>query len=148
MGRCDQGIKFCSIFKVLRMRQKQSHCVCLVFLIPEVYLLSQMESVWRRYHDLSAKINRQNFWMLTVPIRTVRTVMWQDRIGRTVMMWQFFIAWLLVNQVETRVQLVEINMRTCGTIPGCHVSPSLLFIWLYKIVLGVRGVRPPDLPPH
>jgi hypothetical protein len=72
MGRCDQGIKFCSIFKVLGMRRKQCHCVHLVFLIPAVYLLSQTESVWRRYRDLFTKPNRQNFWMLTVPVRTVQ----------------------------------------------------------------------------
>jgi hypothetical protein len=42
---CDQGIKFCSIFKVLGMRRKQCHCVRLVFLIPAVYLLCQMDAV-------------------------------------------------------------------------------------------------------
>jgi hypothetical protein len=57
----DQGIKFCSIFKVLRMQRKQFHCVHLIFLIPVVYLLSQTESVWRRYRDLFAKTNRQKF---------------------------------------------------------------------------------------
>jgi hypothetical protein len=55
----DQGIKFCSNFKVLRMRRKQCHYVCLVFLIPAVYLLFQMDSVWRRYRDLFVKPNRQ-----------------------------------------------------------------------------------------
>jgi alpha-N-acetylglucosamine transferase len=45
----------------------------LVFLIPAVYLLSQMESVWRSYRDLFAEPNRQKNLMLTVPIRTVRT---------------------------------------------------------------------------
>jgi hypothetical protein len=69
------------------MRRKQCHCVRLVFLIPAVYLLSQTESVWRRYRDLFAKANRQNFWMLTVPVRTVRTVTWQGRTIHTVM-WQ------------------------------------------------------------
>jgi hypothetical protein len=53
--------KFCSNFKVLGMRQKWCHCVCLVFLIPTVYLLSQTESVWRSYRDLFAKANRQKF---------------------------------------------------------------------------------------
>jgi hypothetical protein len=37
--------------------------------IPTVYLLSQTESVWRSYHDLFAKANRQKFGMLTVPIQ-------------------------------------------------------------------------------
>jgi hypothetical protein len=54
----DQGIKICSIFKVLGLRRKQCHCVRLVFLIPAVYLFSRMESVWRRYRDLTAKSNR------------------------------------------------------------------------------------------
>jgi hypothetical protein len=65
VGRCDQnldqGAKFCSIFKVLGMRRKWCHCVRLVFLIPAVYLLSQTESVWRRYRDLFAEPNRQKF---------------------------------------------------------------------------------------
>jgi hypothetical protein len=59
MGRCDQGIKFCSNFKVLGMQQKQCHCVRLIFLIPAVYLLCQMDSIWRRYRDLFVKPNRQ-----------------------------------------------------------------------------------------
>jgi hypothetical protein len=75
---------------------------------------------------MSAKPNRQNFWMLTVPVRTVRMMMWQDRKVCMMMMWQFFIACLLVNQVETSVQLVASNMRTRGPIPGCHMSPSVL----------------------
>jgi hypothetical protein len=57
----DQGAKFCSIFKVLGMRRKRCHCVRLVFLIPTVYLLSQMEFVWRSYRDLFAEPNRQKF---------------------------------------------------------------------------------------
>jgi hypothetical protein len=106
MGRCDQGIKFCSIFKVLGMRRKQCHCIRLIFLIPVVYLLPQMESVWRRYRDLSAKTNRQNFWMLTVPVHTVRTVCtvtWQDRIGRMVVTWQMLIGQFWASRMLTRV---------------------------------------------
>jgi hypothetical protein len=61
MSNIDQGIKFCSKFKVLGMRQKQCHCIRLVFLIPVVYLLCQMDAVWRRYRDLFAKPNRQKF---------------------------------------------------------------------------------------
>jgi hypothetical protein len=113
------------------MRRKQCHCVRLVFLIPIVYLLSQTKSVWRRYHDMSAKPNRQNFWMLTVPIRTVRTVTWQDRTGHTVMMWQFFIRWLLENWVLTRVLLTTNNMRARGPIHGHHVS---LVDWFMIVV--------------
>jgi hypothetical protein len=61
----DQGSKICSNFKVLGMRRKRCHCVRLVFLIPAVYLLSQTESVWRRYRDLFAKPNRKKNLMLT-----------------------------------------------------------------------------------
>jgi hypothetical protein len=152
MGRCDQGIKFCSIFKVLGMRRKQCHCVRLVFLIPAVYLLSQTESVWRRYRDLSAKPNRQNFWMLTVPVRTVHTVTWQGRTIHTVT-WQVgdvahFHLLMLASSMMTRVRWMASNMRTRGPIHGRHVSPSFLFNWLCKIIWGVRGVRPPDLPQH
>jgi hypothetical protein len=73
----DQGIKICSIFKVLGLRRKQFHCVCLIFLIPTVYLFSQMESVWRRYRDLTTKSNREKFGMLTVPVRTVCMATWR-----------------------------------------------------------------------
>jgi hypothetical protein len=90
------------------MRRKQCHCVRLVFLIPAVYLLSQTESVWRRYRDLSAKPNRQNFGMLTVPVRTVRTDTWQ---GRTIMMtWQVedvvHFYWLMVVQLDVDTCLI------------------------------------------
>jgi hypothetical protein len=74
---CDQGIKICSIFKVLGLRRKLCHCVRLVFLIPAVYLFSRMESVWRRYRDFIAKSNRSKKGMLTVPVRTVRTATWR-----------------------------------------------------------------------
>jgi hypothetical protein len=73
-----------------------------------VYLLSQTESVWGRYRDLFAKPNMQNFWVLTVPVRTVRTVTWQ---GRTIhmVMWQVddvvhFYWLMLVNWMLTRVR--------------------------------------------
>ena len=54
----DQGIKICSIFKVLGLRRKECHCVCLVFLIPAVYLFSRMESVWRIYRDFITESKR------------------------------------------------------------------------------------------
>jgi hypothetical protein len=57
-GILDQGIKICSIFKVLGLRRKQCHYVRLVFLIPAVYLFLQMESVWRRYRDFTVKSNK------------------------------------------------------------------------------------------
>jgi hypothetical protein len=57
--------------KVLGIRRNQHHCVCLVFLIPVVYLLCQTESVWRRYRILSEKSNRQKF--ADCAVRTVRT---------------------------------------------------------------------------
>jgi hypothetical protein len=62
----DQGIKFCSNFKVLRMQRNQCHCVCLVFLIPTIYLLCQTNSAWRSYLDLFVKSNRQKKIVLTV----------------------------------------------------------------------------------
>jgi hypothetical protein len=43
------------------------------------------------------------FWMLTVPVRTVRTMMWQGRTGRTVVTWQLRIGRLLTSTVLTRV---------------------------------------------
>jgi hypothetical protein len=57
----DQGSKICLKFKVLGMRRKQYHCVRLVFLIPTIYLLLQIESVWGRYRDLFIEPNRQKF---------------------------------------------------------------------------------------
>jgi hypothetical protein len=43
------------------------------------------------------------FWMLTVPVRTVRTVTWQDRTGRTVVMWWILVGRFLASTVLTRV---------------------------------------------
>jgi hypothetical protein len=70
------------------------------------------------------------FWMLTVPVRTVRTVTWQGRTIRTVM-WQVddmaHFHWLmLASSMLTRVQLMANDMRTRGPIHGRHVSPSLV----------------------
>jgi hypothetical protein len=150
MGRCDQGIKFCSIFKVIRMRRKPCHCIRLVLLIRAVYLLSQTESVWRRYRDLFAKANRQNFWMLTVPIRTVRTVTWQ---GHTIMMtWQLddmaHFHWSIVGEYGVDMcHWVANNKRTRGPIQGCHVSHWLSKEFMYKM-LEVAGFDPRTSPPH
>jgi hypothetical protein len=58
--------------KVLGMRRNLCHCVCLVFLIPVVYLLCQTESVWRRYRILSEKSNRQKKFA-NCAVRTVCT---------------------------------------------------------------------------
>jgi hypothetical protein len=73
-----------------------------------VYLLSQTESIWRSYRDLSAKTNRQKFGTLTVPVRTVHTATWQ---GRTIMMmWQgkglVHYYWLVVVQLDVDTCLV------------------------------------------
>jgi hypothetical protein len=69
------------------------------------------------------------FWMLTVPIRTVRTVMWQGRTVHTVM-WQVddmaHFHWLmLVSSVLTHVQLKANDMRTWPN-PWAPRVPSLV----------------------
>ena len=122
--------------KVIRMRQNQCHCVRLIFLIPAVYLLSQTESVWRRYRDLFAKPNRQNFWMLTVPVRTVRTMTWQDHTDHTKVMWQLLVGFSLANMVMKRVALSANGMRARGPMHGRHVSLVGWSILLCKIVCG------------
>ena len=89
----DQGIKFCSNFKVLGMRRKQCHCVCLVFLIPTVYLLCQMDSIWRRYRDMFIKPNREKIWCWLYPsVQSVRSDVAgpYDHIGVT---WQMLVGW-------------------------------------------------------
>ena len=126
-------VKFCSNFKVLRIWQNLCHCIRLIFLIPAVYLLSQTESVWRRYLYLFTKPNRQKFDVDCTCLHSPYGLTWQDRTGRTVMTWQLFIGWLLANQVMTRVWLVANNMRTHGPIHGRHVSLSLLVYVLCKM---------------
>jgi hypothetical protein len=82
----DQGSKICSIFKVFGMRRKWCHCIRLVFLIPAVYLLSQTESVWRRYRDLFTEPNREKKWDADWVVRTVvRMLTWHDGTTHT---WQ------------------------------------------------------------
>jgi hypothetical protein len=131
VGRCDQnldqGAKFCSIFKVLGMRRKWCHCVCLVFLIPAVYLLSQTESVWRRYRDLFAEPNRQKFFDADCtcpysPYRTRgRTVQhtWHVRTGHvaapgddTCHAFLDFLAYSLTNSEVTRVTTGRVTRGT------------------------------------
>jgi hypothetical protein len=74
--------------------------------------------------------------------------------GRTIMMtWQFDdVAFLLVvglaNRMLTRVIWAN-NMRTRGPIHGRHVSLFMVYmVVICKMIWGVRGVRPPDLPQH
>jgi hypothetical protein len=62
------------------------------------------------------------------------------------MTWHAFNGWLLANGIVTRVRFWANGMRRRGPIGGRHVSPSFWFIWLYKIYMGVHGVRPRDLP--
>jgi hypothetical protein len=84
----DQGSNFAQISKCSECDENRCHCVRLVFLIPAVYLLSQTESVWRRYRDLFAKPNRQKFDAdCTCPYSPYRTRgrsvqdTWQVRTG-------------------------------------------------------------------
>jgi hypothetical protein len=106
VGRCDQnldqGAKICSIFKVLGLRRKQCHCVCLVFLIPAVYLFSRMESVWRRYRDFIVESKRSNLGVdCTCPYDHVA--------GRTLMLtWQL----MIVAYVHLMV-VVQLWVDTC-----------------------------------
>jgi hypothetical protein len=70
--------------KVLGMRRNLCHCVCLVFLIPVVYLLCQTGSVWRRYRILSEKSNRQKKLLTVQSVQSVRTLTWHVHT----LMWQ------------------------------------------------------------
>jgi hypothetical protein len=119
-----------------------------------VYLLSQTESVWRRYRDLFAEPNRQKFDAdCTCPYSPYRTrgrSVHADVAGydsHMAMMWHVFNGWLLVNWIATRVRFWANGMRTRGPIGGLHVSLIIWFIYGFvKFYGGVRGVRPPDLP--
>ena len=54
--------------------------------------------------------------------------------------------WLtVVESGNDTCPLVENGMRTRGPIRGRHVSLVVWFMVVCKI-MGVRGVRPPDLP--
>jgi hypothetical protein len=86
-----RGSNFAQFSKCSECDENQCHCVRLVFLIPAVYLLSQTESVWRRYRDLFAKPNRQKFDADCTCPYSPYGLMWQGRTDRTVMMWQLFI---------------------------------------------------------
>jgi hypothetical protein len=125
------------------MRRKQCHCVRLVFLIPAVYLLSQTESVWRRYRDLFAKPNRQKFDAdCTCPYSPYGDVAGPYRpYGGDVA----DVDWSIVGESDVDTcHWVANNRRTRGPIQGRHVS---LTGWLRSLCknVGGRGVRPPDL---
>ena len=45
-----------------------------------------------------------------------------------------------------RVSFIANNVRTSGPTHWRHVSLYFYLNWLCKIIWGVRGVRPPDLP--
>ena len=158
MGRCDQnldqGSKICSNFKVLRMRRKQCHYVCLVLLILAVYLLSQTESVWRSYRDLFVEPNRKKFdadWAgrtADMAGRTAdvgdRTMTWKLMMWRPCWRGKF---WLVVNGriMLWHMALLWTNGRVPrGPIMGHHVAPLywLMDFWFIKNCWWPRGSTP------
>jgi hypothetical protein len=97
MGRCDQGIKFCSKIQSARNRFKLDERVGLVVANPMQLVSSQTDVGSERYCNLFVKSNRQKKMMLTVqsvqsvqddvagpyrPYNDVAGMMWQSLIGR------------------------------------------------------------------
>jgi hypothetical protein len=71
-----------------------------------VYLLSQMESVWRRYRDLFAKTNTQKFdadYTCLYSPYSPYGLTWKGHTDRTVVMWQMLIGRFWVSQMLTHV---------------------------------------------
>jgi hypothetical protein len=66
MGRCDQGIKFCSKIQSARNHFKMDESVGLVIANPTQLVLSQTDVESERYYNLFIKSNRQKKMMLTV----------------------------------------------------------------------------------
>jgi hypothetical protein len=64
----DQGIKFCSIFKVLRMRRKQCHCVRLS---SDWYIYFLKQSPYGEDIAICSPSQTGKNLLLTVPVRTV-----------------------------------------------------------------------------
>jgi hypothetical protein len=64
-------------------------------------------------------------------------------------MWRKVIGCWLSNRVLTRGTLAANDKRARGPMPGCHVA---LIDWslvvMLKVYVGVRGIRPRDLPPY
>jgi hypothetical protein len=76
MGRCDQGIKFCSKIQSAQNRFKLDESVGLVVVNPMQLVSSQTDVESERYSDLFVKSNRQtNDVDCTVhTVCTIRTV--------------------------------------------------------------------------
>jgi hypothetical protein len=66
MGRCDQGIKFCSKIQSARNRFKSNESVGLIVANPMQLISSQTDVGSERYHDLFESSNRQKKRTLTV----------------------------------------------------------------------------------
>jgi hypothetical protein len=66
MGRCDQGIKFCSKIQSARNRFKLDESVGLVIANPTQLVSSQTDVGSERYCNLFIKSNREKKMMLTV----------------------------------------------------------------------------------
>jgi hypothetical protein len=63
------------------------------------------------------------------------------------MTWQHWLADSWANHDVTRGMFWANGMVPRGPIMGCHVAPRYWLVGLvYKNFMGVRGVRPPDLP--
>jgi hypothetical protein len=92
MGRCDQGIKFCSKIQSARNHFKSNESVGLVVANPTQLVSSQTDVGSERYCDLFESSNRQKKGTLTVQSVQAdvagpydRTLMWH------VVMWQLLI---------------------------------------------------------
>jgi hypothetical protein len=66
MGRCDQGIKFCSKIQSAQNCFKPDESIGLIVANPTQLVSSQTDIGNERYCNMFVKSNRQNFLMLTV----------------------------------------------------------------------------------
>jgi hypothetical protein len=136
MGRCDQGIKFCSKIQSVRNRFKSDESVGLVVANPTQLIWVQTDVGSERYHVLFKFTNMQKKGLLTV--QSVQMLTWQvvrHMAGHTTRGRMAFrqlagdLACLAANGATTR-----------GPINGRHVSS----FYLVKTYVFGRS-RPRDL---
>jgi hypothetical protein len=139
MGRCDQGIKFCSKIQSAQNRFKPDESVGLIVANPTQLVSSQTDVGSERYCNLFIRSNRQkkNF-DADCTVRTVRTGDVAGSYGRTggdmADSWSNGKSTCGISLVNGKVPR--------GPIMGCHVAPLLLVHDRYVKLLESTGFDP------
>jgi hypothetical protein len=123
MGRCDQGIKFCSKIQSARNCFKMDESVGLVVANPTQLISSQMDVGSERYSDMFIKSNSQKK-KLMLTVQFVQSV--QADVAE---MYSRTCGDMAVNYCMTIGRMGGRHVAQFGQVIGCHVAQSWAATW-------------------